>query len=42
MKRWVLFLDSEAREFWAASGDDCYIAIRSESRSCVAGYQLAE
>lgn len=41
MKKWTIFVGSEAREFWAATGDDCYRAIRSELAHCVAGYQLA-
>lgn len=47
MKRWALYFDHpdgsrECREFWAETGDDCYHAIRLESRGCVAGYQCAE
>jgi hypothetical protein len=47
MTRWILIFAYpdrpwERREFWAAGGDDCFLAIRSETSECVAGYQRAE
>jgi hypothetical protein len=40
MKKWRIYVEGEWREFWARTGDDCYLAIRSESKYCVVGYQL--
>ncbi len=46
MKKWIISFGypdgtEERREFWAASGDDCYRAIRAECKCCAAGYQRA-
>ena len=45
-RKWIIsFVYSdgteERREFWAATGDDCYSAIRAECKYCAAGYQRA-
>jgi hypothetical protein len=48
MRQWLLIIDTwtgsgfnrEIRIFYAKTGDDCFLAIRSESLRCVAGYQL--
>lgn len=46
MREWLLIIETwngtkyirEIRPFCAKTGDDCYRAIRVESKQCVAGY----
>lgn len=42
MKKWWIYIGQDKREFWAESGEDCYLAIRQENKSQTVGFQRAD